>query len=138
MLRAAVGALWAVEAAAAVASVIDPGASLVGRFTAQWSFAVGGAVTALTALIALAGIVMNRWRLEWLGAAVAPLGAIPYLVTAWWVLLDDGFGAARAITATFLVAYPLLRSAHCMAFSNRMRDLATPSTPISVTKGDSA
>lgn len=134
-LRILLSVLWVAMAGIAIASILDPGASLVGLLRAQWAFIVGGGLAFACSLLALAGIILNRYRLEWLGAMFAPIGMVPYVVTAWWVLVDDGFAPARAISATFTILFPLLRSMHCMAHANRLKDLATPGAPIRAEKG---
>ena len=115
---------WLICAAAGVAIVIDPG--WVATVTAPWAIIGGGALLAIASLGAIITIVLSKYRAERPLSWLAFVGATPYVVTAWWILIVEPFPPAIpslkvAILSTLLLSHPLIRSLVGLAYSNRLR-----------------
>ena len=115
---------WLICAAAGVAIVIDPG--WAATVTAPWAIIGGGALLTIASLGAIITIVLSKYRAERPLSWLAFVGATPYVVTAWWILIVEPFPPAIpslkvAILSTLLLSHPLIRSLFGLAYSNRLR-----------------
>lgn len=116
-------ASWLLAGAGGVAAVVVSPLTIVaelGRLIVYgW-----GSIVAVSALIAVYGIVANRYRFEWVGAWMAALGIVPYVLTVWWLVFG---GETTRLTQAFIVAalmgFFVHRALSCAAHAAKLRAL---------------
>lgn len=84
--------------------------------------AIMGGVLALAALVAITGIVRQRYRLEWVAAWMAAAGFVPYSITIWSLTVTINVSwLTAAFISTIALAFFVSRAVMCAAHAAKLR-----------------
>lgn len=112
---------WALIGAGGIAAAFTPPNEILSAW-GPVPPAIGGTVLAVACVLAIAGLIMNRYRWEWVASWVAGAAYSPYVVTVWWLLLTGApERASTALFSTALLVCVLSRSIACAAHAARLR-----------------
>lgn len=118
--------LWA-GGAGLSASIMAPG-TYVAELGSVWTVVFGVSLSA-SAIIAAIGVVMARYRWEWIAAWAAAASIAPYLVTVWALTFTDTWTrSTQAFLVTSLLTFFVLRAILCAAHAAQLRKVHEAST----------
>lgn len=88
------------------------------------------AVTVTVAsVVALLGVVFDRYRLEWVSSWFAFMGLMPYVATIWWIVTTGELTRlTQAFMMTSLLVFMILRAEFCAAHAAKLRTMHTTET----------
>lgn len=116
-----VSAAWSLLGAGGIAAAFIPPNDIL----TEWGPvppAIGGTILAGASLLAVLGLVRDRYRWEWVASWVAGAALSPYVVTTWWLVVADvPDRLAPAFFSTALLVCVLSRSITCAAHAARLR-----------------
>lgn len=85
----------------------------------------GGIATTMS-LIAMAGVIMNRYRWEWVAAWFTSAAVVPYALDSWRRAIENGpDNLPTAFLLTALIAFFALRALLCSAHAAKLRAIHT-------------
>lgn len=127
-VKVALSASWLLGAFAGVSAVILSPVAIIEEVGIVGTLFSGGLLAA-TALTAAAGVITDRYRLEWVASWGAASALVPYLITVWaLVLTEAAWRTTQAFLVTSLLAFFLSRGAICSAHAAKLRGAYTIET----------
>lgn len=81
-----------------------------------------GAIATTMSLIAMAGVITNRYRWEWVAAWFTSAAVVPYSLDAWRLAIEQGpEHLPTAFLLTALIAFFAMRALLCAAHAAKLR-----------------
>lgn len=116
-----ISSAWALLGAGGIAAAFDPPNDML----EEWGPippAIGGTVLAMACVLAILGLIRERYRWEWVASWIAGAALSSYVVTLWWLTFAGVPDySAKAFFMTALLVCVLSRSAACAAHAARLR-----------------
>lgn len=139
VVQATLAAAWALSGLAGVSAVVASPVTIISELGMIGTVASGALLVVATG-VAVTGVLMTRYRLEWVASWGAAAALVPYLITVWALTFTDTWTrSTQAFLVTSLVAFYFTRSALCAAHAAKLREahsLGTAAIP-TITSGDS-
>lgn len=128
MLRLILGAAWGFVALGGLAGLIVTPRTIETELGSALIW-IAGSVVVTSALPAVIGVALRRFRYEWVASWFTSAGLILYAGTLWWLVFSGA--STRLMQASFitaLLAHTLGRVVICSAHAARLRAIANGET----------
>ena len=120
-LQASIVAGWVCAVGSGVAAITLPYSVVLAEMGPVVA-AIMGSVLALTSIIATVGVVLNRYRLEWVASWIAAAAFVPYSITIWSLTVTiNAHWLTAAFISTVALAFFVSRAAQCAAHAAKLR-----------------
>lgn len=119
-VRASVAVAWALSAAAGLSAAVAPEQGF--PLGVEAAFVTGIALVVCAGAAAI-GVMINRYRLEWVSAWLAAGSIVPLTVVLWAIAITQSLSfLSDALFVTSLLAFFLSRAALCAAHAAKLRE----------------
>ena len=122
-MKATLSLAWGLISGGGIAAICAAPNSVV-REWGPIPLGIGALVLVIAGVLAILGLVLNRYRWEWLAAWLAGIIFSPYVVTIWYLEFTS---PANRLTAAFfntaLLVCILSRSFSCAAHAAKLREM---------------
>ena len=121
--RTVLAAVWFFAGVGGVAVIFSTPLTIIAQLgtalTVGWGVIVGGA-----SFVAFLGVVLGKYRWEWVAAWLASAGITPYVTTLWCIVFFESTPRmAQALFMTALLMTFVLRATTCAAWADRLRQV---------------
>lgn len=121
-MQASLGVSWAFSVGAGLSALLAPSNPVLAELGLV-HVPVGIMLFMATAW-ALAGVIFNRYRWEWLASWVAAVAATPYTLTLWgFVAAEGSIWLTQAFLLSSLTAFYVTRGLLCSAHAAKLREI---------------
>lgn len=121
LVKGSLAAAWLLSTAGGLSAVVLSPVTIISEI-GTWGTVLSGAGLAIFTIVAVVGIAVNRYWLEWIAAYGAMASLVPYLVTVWALTLTgEGTRSTQAFLITSLLAFYGFRAASCSAHAAKLR-----------------
>jgi hypothetical protein len=122
-VKTSLATAWLLAGGAGLSAIIFPPVTIVAGLGGPMT-AVTGCALAAAAFTAALGVVMARYRWEWLASWVASAALAPYAATIWaLVFTGEPTRETQALLASSLLAFFITRSVLCAAHAAKLREV---------------
>lgn len=127
-VKASLASAWALSAAAGLSAVVLSPTTIIAEIGLVGTL-ISGILLTVATVVAVFGVIANRYWLEWVASWGAAVALAPYLITVWALVVTDTWTrSTQAFLVTSLLAFYLVRSALCSAHAAKLREAHTVGT----------
>jgi len=120
-VQASLVAGWLSATGAGVSAALNP-TSVTLMSMGPFIAAIMGAMLGVSAVVAVVGVVAQRYRLEWVAAWTAAAGFVPYSITIWSLTITENVSwLTAAFISTVALAFYVSRAVLCAAHAAKLR-----------------
>lgn len=121
IVKATLATAWALSAGGGLSAVLISPVTIIAEIGSWGTILSGGGLAAFT-VVAVLGIALNRYWLEWIASYGAMASLVPYLVTVWALTLTGEYTrSTQAFLITSLLAFYGFRAASCAGHAAKLR-----------------
>lgn len=129
-IRTLLSVAWLLTAAGGACAILWTPATIENELGTQLTYGWGG-IAAVGSVVALFGVAMNRYRLEWVAAWFSAGGLWMYGMVVWWLVIT---GSQTRLTQGFfitaLLVHVVSRAVFCAAHAAKLRTATVETGPI--------
>lgn len=120
-VRATLASAWFSAALAGMSSIVFSPRTIINELGSILTL-VSGSLCMTFSLIAMVGVVFNRYRFEWFASWFAAAGIAPYLLSVWFFIISGSYTRlTQALLLTSLLLFMMLRAEFCAVHAQKLR-----------------
>jgi len=120
-VQAALVAGWFSATGAGITAAVNPTSQTLTEMGPIIA-AIMGISLSISAVVAMVGVLGNRYRLEWVAAWVSAAGFVPYSITIWSLTITENISwLTAAFISTTALSFFVSRALLCAAHAAKLR-----------------